>query len=195
NGDSVLTANLTGRIVTVANTTGFVADGMVVFDQDADNDNYGTSRIRKILSLTQVELYHGLDGFTTTTPARMVQVDAARFHGLRTIVRVGSEWWFYPTNFQYTYQDGTAYGMLCEQVMLYTHANAAPSGATPVINHLASPVIPRGFNSDMRSVENMTLLMPPVIREQLLTPTPTPTSTPTATPVYANSLYLPLLRR
>src|SRR5581483_5929627 len=71
--DQLLTANLNtapGRTVTVASTTGAQVDAEVLLSGANDNDTYSTSKIRKIVSSTVLELYHGVTGFTTgSTPA------------------------------------------------------------------------------------------------------------------------------
>jgi len=156
-----LTANLTGRTVTVASTTGFVVDAQVLFDDDTTGDNYGTSRIRKILSSTQLELYHGLDGFLSGSPSHMRQIDGTARDGGQIVMRVGSEWWFYRVQWG-AFDNDAGFGALCEQNMLYTHSGELPSSQAPLMDHAVSPIIPRGFNSDLRSVENMGLLMTPL---------------------------------
>lgn len=156
NGTTTLTANLTGRTVTVSSTTGFVQDGLVILDQDATSDNYGVSRVRKVASGTSLDLYHGLDGFTTTAPAKIRQLDAVKRFTPRAVVKVGSEWWFYLVIWG-IFDDDATFRALCEQNALLTHSASTASGATPTMDYHASPVVSRGFNSDLRSVENMTL--------------------------------------
>lgn len=68
-----ITSNVTAsRVVNVTSSAGCQADDSVVFDQDTNTSNLVRSRILRVVSGTQVELYHQLDGLTTTTPARMI---------------------------------------------------------------------------------------------------------------------------
>lgn len=160
-----LTANLTGRTVTVTSTTGFTVDGQVFLDQDATPNNFGLSRVRKILSSTQLELYHGLDGFTTTTPCRIAQIDAVRHFSPRNIYKVGAEWWFYINHYAPfgTVEDGASYNANAMQGggEVYKHSASFPSDLSPTLQHLTGPVISRGFNGDTRTNENMSILLPP----------------------------------
>lgn len=162
--EQAITANFTGRTVTVGSTDGFVPDAEVVFCQSNNWSDYSVSRIRKILSGTQVELYHGLAGFTTTVPARMKQIDASKHFSPRWIGQVGGEWWFYVCNWEPFLDDAPTYAALLEQMVLYKHASPAPSGAMPTFQYLASPVTWRGYNNDQRTMENLTLLNSPVTR-------------------------------
>jgi hypothetical protein len=162
--EQAITANFTGRIVTVGSTAGFSPDAVVAFSQSNDLNDYGMSRIRKILSGTQLELYHGLDGFTTRVPAKIKQIDASKHFSPRWIGQVGSEWWFYVCNWEPFLEEAPTYGALLEHMVLYKHSSAAPSGADPAFQYLASPVTWRGYNNDERSIENMALLNSPVSR-------------------------------
>ncbi len=165
-GNQVLTANLTaapGRTVTVGSTTGFSVDASVILAQTTDNDTWSTSKIRKITSGTQLELYHGLTGFTTTYPARIKQVDASPNFSPREIIWTGSEWRFFMNlwePFLNSAESGT-YSALLEEAHLFTHSAAAPSGGTPAIQYLQSPMTSRGYNNDEESFENITLLSTP----------------------------------
>lgn len=161
--DTALTANLTGRTLTVTSTANFAVDAEVTLDQDTNIANFGTSRVRKIVSSTQLELYHGLDGFTTVTPARIGQVDSFRYFSPRNIYKVGSEWWFYVTIYgAFWNYDGASYAATSsQQAGLYKHSGTFPSDATPVIQHLTFPITSRGFNGDTRTCENISILVPP----------------------------------
>lgn len=160
-GTNTLTVNLTGRTVTVTSTSGFMSDGPIALVQAATGDDWSTSRVRKVTDSTHLELYHGLDGFTSSgNAARVRQLDAVKRFTLRNLVRVGSEWWFYMTTWG-TFDDDATFSALLEQNTLYSHNSAAPSGVTPAFNQLASPVTSLGFNNDRGSLENMSLLMFP----------------------------------
>lgn len=161
-----LTANMSsapGRTVTVADTSNFVKDAAVVISQSNGGDDWGFSKIRKVVSSTSLELYHGITGFTTTLPAKIWQRNGGRNRSPRAIVRVGSEWWFYETFWDpWTFAaDDATYGALLEEMYLLTHSSASPSGSTAVLQQHPSPVALRGFNNDQRSHENMTLINAP----------------------------------
>lgn len=138
--NQALTANLDtapGRSVTVASTSGYVKDAAVAVSQSSSGDVYGYSKIRKIVSGTVLELYHGLTGFTTTYPAKIKQFTASRNRSPRVVVKVGSEWWFYVTfwePFFYTADDPN-YAPILEEMHLYTHSAEDPSGATATIQY------------------------------------------------------------
>lgn len=158
-----LTANLTsapGRTVTVGSTTGFVKDASVVLSQSNVKEDYAFSKIRKIVSGTVLELYHGLTGFTTATPAKIWQRDGGKNRSPRVIVKVGDEWWFYTTFWDpWSFaSDDASYGALDEAMYLGKHSGAGPADAIAAIVHEANPVAWRGFNQDQRSHENMTLV-------------------------------------
>lgn len=165
NGDTTLTASLTGRTVTVTSTTGFSIDGLVALCQsNVSGAAYNLSRVRKVISSTQLELYHGLDGWTTATPARIAQIDSVRYFSPRNVVKVGSEWWFYINVWgTFNVYDGTSYSAYRNQLQgLWKHSAANPTGAPPAIDFLSFPVAQPGFSTqDDQTVENMTLLMPP----------------------------------
>jgi hypothetical protein len=146
----------------VADTANFVKDATVAFSQSTDPGTYSTSKIRKILSGTQIELYHGLTGFTTTFPAKIKQSNASRNRTLRNLIRVGDEWWFFVTAWGIFDAESPTYVALLEETHLFTHSGVGPSSATAVIQYQPSPVAWRGFNSDTISHENMTILNGPV---------------------------------
>lgn len=163
--DQALTADLStapGRTVVVADTSTFQKDGMVILSQSSNMDTYSTSRIRKVVDATHLELYHGLTGFTASYPTRIKQLSSSQTWNVRDIRKVGGEWWFYTVPWEpfASSGDGANYAALLEQCSLMKHAAVAPSGAQPVYDLLSDPVIPRGFNNDAESVENMTLIYP-----------------------------------
>ncbi|MFI5228400.1 MAG: hypothetical protein ACHQWU_04980 [Gemmatimonadales bacterium] len=165
--DQALTADIStapGRTVTVASTTGFAVDETVVFSHSTTPATSSTSKVRKIVSGTQLELLHGITGEVASYPSRIKGMDSSANLTPRAVVKVGSEWWFYINLWEpFTHQSYSAsYGAIIEDGSLYKHAALTPVGAQPVIDYLASPTISRGFNSDAGSNENMTLLNVPV---------------------------------
>lgn len=164
--DRALTANLStapGRVVSVASTSGLNVDEIVAFSQSSNGDTYSASRVRKVVNATTVELYHGLTGFTTTTPAKLKPASSWPNLTPRWIGLVGAQWRFYLNLWEpFTNGgDGASYSSLLEEGYLFTHLAAAPNGATPTLDYLASPVISRGFNDDQGSLENLTLVNQP----------------------------------
>jgi hypothetical protein len=171
NADSTLTANLTGRTVTLSSTTGMLADGAIVLVHSATGTGYSYSRIRKVTDSTHVELYTGLDGFTTTLPDRAAQNDSVRYWSPRAIVQVGSQWWFY-VNIWGPFQvyDGASYAAYRHQVGgVMISSDVAPAGATPVMDQLSFPgASPTNYGNATESVENMTLLNQPFTGEPVI---------------------------
>jgi hypothetical protein len=169
-----ITANVSGRIVSVASTAGFVADGYVQFNQDAQPNNWGQSRIRKVVDATILELYHGLDGFTTSTPAKIVQVDGAARIEIADIRRFGSKWYMYVTVFGFfgAFTNINAFGELNGVLV-------ADSLAGPYLwSHLATPAFTLGSWKNERSNENITFVHTPVG-----TPVQNPDNTPPETSI------------
>jgi len=169
--DQLLTANLSsapGRTVTVGSTTGFSVDATVILSGADDNDTYSTSKIRKVVSGTSLELYHGLTGFTTgSTPAgRIKQTDSGPNFSPRLLTwnPNTSEWWAYINLWEpfFNSSETASYAAVLEEAHLFKHSAAAPSGGTFAIQYQPSPVTSRGFNNDEESFENMTLLNSPV---------------------------------
>jgi hypothetical protein len=149
-----LTAPLAGRIVKVADTMGFMADAYVEFDQDTQAANYGQSRIRKVVDATTLELYHGLDGFKTTKPARIVQINAANRIDIADVVFAGGQWVMYTTPFSF-FGPYSGYGAHDENTGMLT----APGLLGPYSwNFLASPPATRASWNNTISNENMTLV-------------------------------------
>lgn len=164
-----LTANLNtapGRTVTVGNTAGFVKDAAVLFSQSANSDTWSSSRIRKIVSSTVLELYHGLTGFLTTNspPAEVIQVANCPNVVYRAIIldRTGT-WRFYLGWWEPFGASPLAptYSAVYEELAYHTHTAASPVGAAPALQALPY-VTSRGFNNDQESFENLTLLYSPV---------------------------------
>lgn len=161
-----LTANLTaapGRTVTMADTTGYVVDANVAFSQNSTNDDVSVSRIRKIVSSTQIELYHGLTGFTTTYPAKIKQIASTPNFTPRTMRRVGAEWWFYLTVWEpFHNAPESGYDSLLEDTYLFKHGGINPADATPAIDHTLGTAGSRNIYQGRRSFENLTFLNEPL---------------------------------
>lgn len=154
-----ITANLNGKTVTVADTTGFVADAMIIIGQSTSSaDDWSMARIRKVLSSTQLELYSQLVGFTTTTPARVRQLDSFPKNAM-TALRYDTdrgEWVAVVTSFQPFNLDSPLLGF-CEGTTLWT----APDHLGPwTMDALGSGPVPLNYFGGKRSVENFTFAEP-----------------------------------
>lgn len=163
NGATTLTANVTNsRTLTVASTTGFEADERINLSQQAtSSDDYGVSRVRKVVNSTTLELYHALDGFTTTNPAHVRSARRIPFHEPRAYVRVGAEWWLYITTWG-IFDDDTVVG-LSEDEEVRIHSSARPGDAIPTIDELSYSIIPHDtLGIGRRSLENFSLFNYPV---------------------------------
>jgi hypothetical protein len=126
-----LTVNLNGRVVNVADTSAFTRDAEVIVRRSAALSNdFGVSRVRKIVNATQLELYHGLDGFLASGPAEILQVDSWYLKNAHAdTVQFGATWYLFLTNFA----DGReSHGVLASANLTgpYTWQHAATPGAT-----------------------------------------------------------------
>lgn len=63
---------VSGRTITVADSSVFDRDALVVFRNANSTDDWATSRVRKIVSSTQIELYHEIGGLSTADSNRLV---------------------------------------------------------------------------------------------------------------------------
>jgi hypothetical protein len=164
--DQALTANLTtapGRTVTVGDASNFVQDGPVILSQSTTNDDWSYSKVRKVTSSTQLELYHGITGFTTTKPARIKQINTSPNWTPRALVLIGSEWWLFHNEWEpwLNGANSASYSSLQEENHLFIHSNASPSGGTFALQYQPSPSPLRGQFANQRSFENMTLVTDP----------------------------------
>lgn len=151
-----VTAPAAGTMVSVGSTAGFVEDGYVQINQDSLRNNYGQTRVRKVIDATTLELYHALDGFAP--PAKLVQVDGANRIEIAEVRRVGSAWWMYVTVFGF-FSAYPGYDAFSENTGLLT----ADAIAGPYTwKHLASPPLARGSWGNERSHENLTLIHEPI---------------------------------
>lgn len=161
-----LTANLgtayPGRTVTIADTTDYQVDDDIIVCQSAGAADWGATKVRKKVSGTVLETYHGLQGFTTAYPARIRRIESAPNCTPRDLERVGVEWWLDMTVWEPFFHTAVSasYGSLFEENYLYRHSAALPSGATFVVDPIG-PITSRTQYAGARSVENMTLIYDP----------------------------------
>jgi hypothetical protein len=146
-----LTANLAGRLVTVPDSSAFEADGAVLLRQSASpGAGFAVSRIRKIASPTQIELYHGLDGFQASGPADIVLASSDQKNNEVAEVRKGgASWYLYVTNF---FGGSESTGLL--QASALTGPYQWVTAATPPVS--------KALWGATRSNENMTFVHLPV---------------------------------
>jgi hypothetical protein len=165
-GASNLTANLTGRTLTIGDTTGFAVDDPIWIDNDSSG-NAAASRVRKVVSSTQLELYHGMDGFTTTTPAKARSTSSSPNFGGGVVVKVINAGWRLYWTFWEPFENDTGIDdPLIEEMCILTHSAKAPN-AIFALEGLLSPTPVRGSWSNERSYENMGILLVPVPTELL----------------------------
>lgn len=158
-----LTANLNSRTVTVADTTGFLADALVIVGQDTSSyDNWSIARIRKVTDSTHLELYSQLVGFTTTQPARVRQVDSWPKNALGVLRYDTSrgKWVAMVTSFQPFNLDSPIVAF-CEMTSLW-EASTNNLG-TWTQDALLTPPIPLTYFSGKRSIENVTFAEPALV--------------------------------
>jgi hypothetical protein len=145
---------LSGRLVTLVSTAGFARDQLVVYDRDATANNYGLSRVRKVLSATQLELYHSMPGATATGQLRTANRGA---EALQRVFRLEDEWGWITTAFKVFTSHPTF------QTHLETAAlrRSASLPGTPTIDWLATPLVLLGRWNNGVSEENMRHLSAP----------------------------------
>jgi hypothetical protein len=166
NGEEAITVNLNGNTVTMADTTGFTADHIVQLNQDSDYNNYSWSRIRKVVSGTQLELYHRQVGWLAATPAILVQDDRAHGLWLRDVEQDADtgEWIFHGGFFRYVIHLDPTYRAFDETTARWRHSGASPSSTTPVVSALENQWLPQTKFGHERSSENVTFAKQPLTR-------------------------------
>lgn len=164
--DTTIAATFAGNTVTVASSSGFVQDGYCWINPNVNADTYVTSRVRKVVDATTLELYHGVTTSSGWTfPVRIGQIDSSRHISPRHIIQVGSQWWFFINQWEPWFggYDAGVNDFVEQEGGLYIHSAASPAGATPLIQHQPWPSPSRGFNTavDSTTMENITLLNQP----------------------------------
>src|SRR5262249_1851674 len=135
-----------------------VPDGYVEIDQDTDRNRYGQSRIRAVVDATTLELYHGLDGFTASAPARVVQVDGANRVEVSDVRQFGGRWHLVVTPFGFFGPSATPAAFDENPGLLTADSLTGPYAW----DHLATPLAAQGAWRDERSNENLTFMHTPV---------------------------------
>jgi hypothetical protein len=162
NGAQIASATVQGsRIVSMASTTGFIKDALVILDTDTTRDNFGLARIRKVNAGVSLELYNEMDMGGTAPSVR--QQDRFESIYVTDIRNINGEMYFYCTAFKPWAQDVTSYEAFCESSLLLTHSGPDPSSQTPAIEIEGSPFIAHGYNDDQRSIENFTMIKDPIV--------------------------------
>ncbi len=162
NGQEVLTANLSGNIVTIADEAGFTVDSLIFISEDDVSQNYGISRIRKVTS-GQLELYHELEGFTSGNSATIVQADRQHGQYLKHVEKVGNEYRFFGTLYR-TYSHVSSYSGFSETSSIWTHSGPTVIGTTPVLEDLLYPNAATDYFGHERSHENIGVATLPLNR-------------------------------
>ena len=146
-----LTAALNGRTVTVADTTGYAPDMLVLIkNQNTTQSDWVISRIRKVLSATQLELYHGLMGLTTTAKIFSYEAGGVSLHHVNQ--RSDGTWEFYTSVFGICGPDTPTHAAFHESTVLLTSATLTGPKTTqwldsPLVNHF-------GVSPGLDSIEN-----------------------------------------
>ncbi len=140
---------ISGRTITVASTTGCVQDMLVVITNSTSGDTYGLSRIRKVVSSTQLELYHSVPGMTTSSVMRSANFGTD--NALNAVVKIDDTWCFVMTVFK----------VFTSHATLAAHHETNGlfiGGATPfaasAISWLATPIAPLGRDSWNTTISN-----------------------------------------
>lgn len=154
-----LTANLGGtRTLQVGDTSDFVKDAVVIVTDDTTENDYSQSRVRKIVSSTQIDLYHALDGFTTASSAQARMLSGGVVD-IGHVVFSEGKWWFFVTPFQ-TFGDHASFKAHDENSGLMWSVGLLDKPKT--WEWLASqPIMKHPYNADGSS-ENVALVSAPV---------------------------------
>ena len=156
-GDSSAESNVTavaGRVCTLVSTAGFARDQVVLYDNNTSADQYGLSRVRKVLSETQLELYHSMPGATATGQLRTANRGS---EAVQRVLRLGSGFGWITTAFK-VFTSNPALGAHHEMTAL---RRSATLPGTPTIDWIAAPLALLGGWNNAVSEENLRLLSKP----------------------------------
>lgn len=157
-------SSLTGRTLTVADTTGMLRDMLLMITEDNVADNWVATRIRKVVNGTTVELYHELAGITSG--GRLAQFDSLDSWYPRHLENDGGTWKY----FAFTgggFNDTGTRTAFNESSVLLERPGAPGSGGTFVVNALKSPTITHDLFFQDVSCENYTLTTQQISRASL----------------------------
>ncbi len=154
---TITSASSTSRLVGVGSTTGVQRDDVVMYDEDASDNNWRLGRVRKVVSATQLELYHLMPGIGTSGVLRTLTKGKQYAHHL---MPYGDEWLWHSTLF------GTLFGHASfssgyEGAGLFRSPDPPPHGP-PTPDRLNTPGWWLGRDGDTGSTENPRFVSAPV---------------------------------
>jgi hypothetical protein len=153
NGEEDVTGAVSGRTLTMSDTSGFSADSVVLLDEDTNRANWAISRVRKV-NAGDLEIYHRLDGFASG--ATVVQADRAHGIYFRLVERIGSKWYFWGVIYRYT-AHLTTRDAFHESTALWTHQGSRVLEETPALEKLLYPPNAMTHFGHERSSENIAI--------------------------------------
>lgn len=140
---------VSGRTWTCASTTGLVKDMFLVCTQTSSGDTYGTTRIRKIISSTQFEVYHTCAGAASGTVCRSANYGTD--NALNHVINIEGTWYFIMTTFK-AFTSHASYSAHHEWNSLFV-GGSSPTDAS-AIDWAASPIVPMGRDSWNTTISN-----------------------------------------
>lgn len=146
---TITTGSSTSRIVDVNSTVGVAADDLVMYDQDATSSNWRLGRVRKVLSSTQIELYHSMPGLSTSGVLRTINRGKNYPHFLMPF---GDQWLWISTSFAPMFGHAT-FAAEYEGASLYRSTDP-PYAEKPTLDHFNTPGFWLGRDNNTGSTEN-----------------------------------------
>lgn len=146
---TITTGSSTSRIVDVNSTAGVAADDLVMYDQDSTSSNWRLGRVRKVLSSTQLELYHRMPGLSTSGVLRTINRGKNYPHFLTPF---GDEWLWISTSFAPMFGHAT-FAAGYEGASLYRSTDP-PYAEKPTLDHFNTPGFWLGRDNNTGSTEN-----------------------------------------
>lgn len=144
------------RTFTVADSSGFLADDLVVVDDDATTGNFRMNRVLRVASATSLVMYHNEDslasGGLVRKPAGFQQIDVG------PVLKVGSSYVKYATCFDAMAGGGSTLDAYVEVTCQWR----GPSALGPWTLHRNSPISPLSAFSRGASNENPSLVNLPI---------------------------------
>lgn len=152
---TISSASSTSRTVTVGSTTGFARDALIMYDQDGTVANWRLGRVRKVISSTQLELYHLMPGISTAGVLRTVLKGKQAPTTLRPD---GDTWTFFGSAFS-VFSGHASYAANYEGGCVWSTPHPA---VAPTVDWPRTPGLLLGRNGNNGSSENWGFSAPPV---------------------------------
>lgn len=150
---------VSGRTWTCADTTGLVKDMLLVCTQTASADTYDLTRVRKVISSTQFEVYHTAPAAASGTVCRSANYGTD--NALNHVIKIDGTWHFVMTVFK-AFTSHASYSAHHETNGLFVGGSSITDAMA--IDWMATPIAPLGRDAWNTTVsnENMRVLHTPL---------------------------------